>query len=361
MKQRDYISSRFKKQYKLRSCIIFISGILYLLVLGKYSVSVDQSEINKLKLVLVIAPKPNFSNVPKSLLLWRNALTLSGGKVLLLLNLPSDRSVAAKAGFLVDYVRESHNGLPLLNSIIDATKKYDSAIVGFCNSDLEPSLHDVHTFFEYVLSESWAENWRKGETEILSSDPMPHSDAWLIVASRMDYQNNFTDKKPHKAGGVDFWLWNHAKLGILGLGESTPAFRLGRPLFDNWLTAMAIQLRQRHIIDATLPLNVMHKNHERLGQLSSWKNRTLRSSDEDWLQNTRLAKTRVCIQRLCSRYRGGIGTACEAPFYLENHMGSTNVYNYTQIYVRKRAAPMPCPRCNHCYVQLGEQKLASPY
>lgn len=312
--------------------------------IGKLTFIGDQC--SEPKIVLILAPKPSFSTVPQNLLMWRNIIKPLGGNVLLLLNNPDDRSIATDAGFLVDYVKESENGLPLLSSVMHIAATFTSAIVGFCNSDLEPAGDSTRNFLQYVLSERWRNGWLEKEIDILRQKGPTHKNVWLLVANRMDYGDSVTDRTVHTAGGIDMWIWNEAPLGILGLNQSIPAFRVGRPFFDNWLTAMAIQTGKRHVIDATLGVEILHKKHLRFGHLQDWSNTTLISDDQDWLENQRLAKTPVCLQNKCSIYQLGFGTACEAVFQLKI---TNDTDDHPMYHLAKRTVFIPCPKCTHCY------------
>lgn len=327
-------------------CIIISLGFaISMIKLGKVTFIHDQR--SEPKIVLILAPKPSFSTVPQNLLLWRNIIKPLGGNVLLLLNNPTDRSIATDAGFLVDYVKESESGLPLLSSVMQMTTKFTSAILGFCNSDLEPAGSSTKIFLQYILSERWRNDWLENETDELRQKVPAHKSAWLLVANRMDYGDSITDRTVHKTGGIDMWMWNEGPLGILGFNQIIPAFRVGRPLFDNWLTAMAIGIGKRHVIDVTLGVEILHKNHLRFGHLMDWSNASaLLADDQDWLENKRLATTPVCSQNKCLMYEIGLGTACQAPLQLEitNDTDGHPKYHFT-----KRTVRVACPRCSHCY------------
>eukprot|EP00223_Ostreococcus_mediterraneus_P008871 CAMPEP_0179623636 /NCGR_PEP_ID=MMETSP0932-20121108/2355_1 /TAXON_ID=548131 ORGANISM="Ostreococcus mediterraneus, Strain clade-D-RCC2596" /NCGR_SAMPLE_ID=MMETSP0932 /ASSEMBLY_ACC=CAM_ASM_000582 /LENGTH=327 /DNA_ID=CAMNT_0021492813 /DNA_START=349 /DNA_END=1332 /DNA_ORIENTATION=- len=325
--------------------IITFGFAIFILRFGILTLIRDQC--SEPKIVLILAPKPSFSTVPQNLLLWRNIIKPLGGNVLLLLNNPADRSIATDAGFLVDYVKESENGLPLLSSVMQITAKFTSAIVGFCNSDLKPTGSSTKDFFQYILSEQWRNGWLENEIDVLLRQKGPaHKSVWLLVANRMDYGDSVTDRTVHTAGGIDMWIWNEAPLGILGFKQSIPAFRVGRPFFDNWLTAMAIQVGKRHVIDATLGIDILHKKHLRFGHLQDWSNRTLISDDQDWFENQRLAETPVCLQNKCLRYQRGFGTACEAVFQLKI---TNDTDDHPKYCLTKRRVSVPCPKCSHCY------------
>ena len=309
---------------------------IFALILATDNVIRIAHSSSKLKIVLFIAPKENFSAVPENLMLWRQALVEAGGNVVLLLNRISDIRLAIAAGFLTEPVLLSRRGLPLLSSILQTTTRYKTSIVGLCNSDLSPNGAKTSAFLRYLAAEHVA---LLSHIDVLNVFHDELRGKWLIAANRFDFNEDVARREPHMSGGVDFWLWNHASSGFMGFKAQIPTFRLGRPLFDNWLTATVMQLGQRRTIDATFVLDVLHKNHKRLGHLSDWRNTTLLMYDEDWLENKRLSKVRICISNICSRYRGGFGTACEAPYYFKSDDDFDNGPKYA---VQKRSLTKPC-------------------
>ena len=144
------------------------------------------------------------------------------------------------------------------------------------------------------------------------------SRGWLAVASRFDWNATLNTVRPHRQGGIDFWLWNYVEEDntILGGSFELPDFRVGRPYYDMWFLSMAIQRAHRHIIDITIPAHVIHKDHPR--QFKDWS----RSSkgiynDVIWNENYRLAHKRWCVtSKQCYNYVRRTGTVCETPAWV---------------------------------------------
>lgn len=140
------------------------------------------------------------------------------------------------------------------------------------------------------------------------------------------------------------WIWNNVQRDndICGVGIQVPAFRLGRPWFDNWLTAAAMQLGGRHVIDGTGKIEIFHKVHERLGTLSDWSDIKRLEEDLEWRENRQFAYEDLCAHNgRCVKYRLGIGTTCEAPLYLAGPVD--------KLQVKERHELIPCPSCRECY------------
>lgn len=300
---------------------------------------------------MFFAPKPGFgSRIPAQLLSWRDELERVHGEVVLLLNSDADIFSALQRGLKTERVRESKTGLPLLDSMLRVIATYrDSEMVGFCNSDIFPGENLARTIQQLLLM-----NVRNAPIYVVDPDLNLHKinqerEGWLLVSARVDFTKVPSDGATHMDGGVDVWVWNNVGDGlndIFGVGAVIPAFRLGRPWFDNWLTATAMQLGGRHVIDGTKYFRIYHKIHKRMGSLSDWNDMELLSKDTDWVSNQKNAKEKVCFSGRCTEYRLGIGTSCEAPAELslidnENSRG--------KLVPRVRNRIQPCPSCVHCY------------
>ena len=302
---------------------------------------------------LFIAPKPGFeSSVPHSIRAWEKKLRNIDGEVIILLNEPGDILIARNAGFRTERVQESENGFPLLDSLLRVISKYrTSQLVGFCNSDILPG----ELFSERVQSLAkldtlgWHQRTVDVNLQLLVSDTKLQSNAWMIILSRYDFTDTPRDAHVFKDGGVDMWIWNNVA-GIndfIGTGAGIPPFRLGRPWFDNWLTATAMQLDGRQVIDGTNYLRIDHKIHKRLGGLRDWSNISVLESDLEWTLNKQYSRTQIChVDGKCSMYRLGIGTTCEAPFYLTG----SELDQSKSFEVVERDRLIPCPSCQDCYL-----------
>mmetsp|Transcript_9431 Transcript_9431/g.42934 ORF Transcript_9431/g.42934 Transcript_9431/m.42934 type:complete len:361 (-) Transcript_9431:1602-2684(-) len=299
---------------------------------------------------LFIAPKPGFKDgLPPALLLWQAELQPVLGQVILLINRDRDIALAEAYGFKTERIQESKNGFPRLDSLLDTISSYgaSSQMVGFCNSDLLPG-QDFGDTVRRMLQLDVSENQVMSvNSDLLRESRGSKTSGWLVVVSRVDYQQQPSDGHIFREGGVDMWIWNVVEdaHGILGFG-SVPAFGLGRPWFDNWITATAIQLGKRHVIDGTLELRILHKIHKRLGKLEDWSDTKLLSEDHEWTNNKNLASGQICAEdEKCSEYRLGIGTTCEAPYFLT----AKSIRGEKKLELRARSEFIPCPSCQRCY------------
>jgi len=315
---------------------------VYFIQLGRES---DTPGIAK-SLTLFMAPKPGFgSTIPSGLRAWQRQLHAVGGDVVLLLNMDDDIRLARRLGFKTEFVVESMNGFPLLDSVLRvATRHNSSKMVAFCNSDIFPG-KDFFTFVD-VLAKLEVAGWqlRHVDPDFAVKPNDKTSEAWLVVLSRIDFTKNPSDGHVFMDGGVDMWIWNNVEgdNDICAAGIEIPAFSVGRPWFDNWLTAAALQLGGRHVIDGTGAINVYHKKHKRLGSLSDWSDMKRLERDLEWQQNKQLAYEQLCSNNgRCVTHRLGIGTTCEAPLYLDGTV--------RKLQVRKRDTVTPCPSCTECY------------
>ncbi len=293
---------------------------------------------------LLMVPKPGFDSViPSGLLEWKNQLALVGGEVVLLLNEYHDIHLARAQGFKTEHVEESENGFPLLHSILRVAAKHRSSkMIAFCNSDILPGNHfskrikalaqlDIDLELRYV-------------DDLIVQPTGQVSKAWLVVLSRIDFVRYRGDGHVFMDGGVDMWIWNNVPRDndICGAGIDVPAFRIGRPWFDNWVTAAAMQLGGRHVIDGTNKIEIFHKVHKRLGNLSDWSSVKRLENDIEWRENKKFAYEPLCARNgRCVNYRLGIGTTCEAPLYLAG--------TQQHLLVKERQDLIPCPSCNDCY------------
>jgi hypothetical protein len=309
-----------------------------------------RAQLSAVTFQLFIAPKPDFGSViPHSLIMWQSMLRTIEGEVILLLNKPGDILTATRAGFRTEHVLESPNGFPLLDSVLSVIYRHsESLMVGFCNSDLLPDTQFAEKILQVSKLNTSRLHGRTTDSELKLSSSDAFLQGWLLVLSRTDFENDPHDGHVFMDGGVDMWIWNNiaGENNIFGIEAQIPSFCLGRPWFDNWLTATAMQVGGRHVIDGTNELTVYHKNHKRLGYLADWTNVSALENDLEWKANKQLAATQICsAEHRCSSYRLGIGTTCEAPFVLF----STRREGEVRLQVLQRQVISPCPSCNDCY------------
>ena len=305
--------------------------------------------------VLFLAPKPGFRDkIPDTIISWRDQLARINGKVVLLLNDLSDIRLANTYGLETARVRISAEGFPQLDSLLEVAASFnESKLVGFCNSDLLPG----PTFAEALMALAQL-SVRHVPVRTVDSDLSPHdnlksTDGWLVVVSRVDFDEKPSDGHVFMDGGVDMWIWNNVRSSamednnILGTKSDIPPFALGRPWFDNWLTATAMQLAGRVVIDGTHQIPILHKIHKRLGSLSNWENFEVLANDKEWLKSKKYALEKVCTEdgKICSTYRLGIGTTCEAPYFLR----ATRMEDKVSFILIPRRNIIPCPSCRQCY------------
>ena len=343
--------------------------------------------------VLFLAPKPGFGEaIPDGITAWRNELTSVKGEIILLLNDAHDIHLARREDFRTERIQESERGFPLLPSILEVISKYHtSRLVGFCNSDLLPGNHFSTAIKGLSLLNTYGLRMRTVDSDIVLQENFG-SKGWLVVVSRVDFKDTPGDGRVHRAGGVDMWIWNNIDdhNNIFGIDDkivsqinfedtplsghihmdesveienwddliktidsfnnsfrvanSIPAFSVGRPFFDNWLTATAMQLGGRQVIDGTGEIQILHRKHNRT---SNWNDANYFKGDDDWLQNKKLASVQVCVgAKRCAQYRLGRGTTCEAPYYL---VAGVNKGNAKTFNLRSRRRIVPCHSCQDCY------------
>ena len=299
---------------------------------------------------LFIAPKAGFgSQLPAQLIAWKLELESIDGEVVLLLNQQDDIFHARRLGFKCERVRESHTGLPLLDSMLEVMSLYhNSMMVGFCNSDLFPGNDVALTISQLSLIDLNTNPLLTINSDLKRRSSSQRRKGWLLVASRIDFSRIPSDGQIFMDGGVDVWIWNNVKglNDIFGAASAIPAFRIGRPWFDNWLTATAMQLGGRHVIDGTKHFHVLHKVHKRMGSLPDWNDFELLSQDADWSSNKMHAQKSICFEGTCSRYVLGIGTSCEAPLVLA--LGGEHSKRL-KVLPREVHLIQPCPKCPNCY------------
>lgn len=304
--------------------------------------------------VLFFAPKPGFKEIPENILAWRHELKSIQGDIVLFLNAETDRAKAKLLGIHTEYVQEAASGLPLLSSMLDTISHYKHTLaVGFGNSDISPGEN-----FARVLLPLLRLDYTRVTPCIVDSELVYHKlvdhrkRGWLIALTRIDYETNPSLGTFHTGGGVDFWIWNNMEQNnnIFGVPAIVPSFRLARPWFDNWLTSTVLQVGGRHVVDGSEVLKIYHKKHTRLRGIENWDDPNhadkLRQ-DPDWVQNSKLSRTRIhTVNGSLSHYYLGIGTTCEAAFFLSLQDNSTCL----EIQLHSRAEAIPCPACKTCFL-----------
>ena len=334
------------KRQRLACAIILLALFLLVICLHEESVAISSKET----LILFLAPKPGLrTHFPKNLFLWQAELNSINGRVVLLLNEADDIEVSKDFGFDTLSVQETESGLPLLSSILEVASTFTtSSLVGFLNSDLLPGKDFAATILA-VLDIKLPQHRILTLDNNLQIKPLArHRPGWLLVGSRIDYMDTPSDGHIFTEGGVDMWIWNNIENSntILGINVEIPPFCLGRPWFDNWLTATAIQLGGRHVIDSTQELHFLHRIHRRIHNLSNWEDMSLLANDADWVRNRDMASTKICsTEGHCAEYRLGIGTTCEAPYILARN----SLFWGRGIKVVARKKHIPCPACPGCY------------
>ena len=301
----------------------------------------NSSEVSSIE--LYFAPKPHFHEVPRNLVAWLNELKKIGGGVVLLLNELEDIEIAVNSGFKTAPVQEV-DGLPTLSSMLTTTARFSSSAVGFANSDILPDAGTGSVLKRLLTMDTTSLRMYVTDSKLRQYEIKREPRDWLYVASRRDYESVATESHVHMEGGVDFWLWNvHRTHDILGVRERIPPFRLGRPWFDNWLTATAMQVGGRLVLDATQVLNLYHKSHVRVGNRPDWSDMKFFESDKAWNANKMAATKRIPTFRgTWSYYVLGIGTTCEAPYFLVNDASGLPQF-------QRRNVSLACPACLDCY------------
>lgn len=307
--------------------------------------------------VLFLAPKPGLGNdIPDAIMSWRDQLVRINGKVVLLLNELNDIQLAHSFGFTTAPVRVSEEGFPQLDSLLEVVATFNkSKLVGFCNSDLLPGPNFADAVSALVQLDVKHSPLRTVDSDLTAHDNPKSIEGWLVVVSRVDFDDHPSDGHVFTDGGVDMWIWNNAQgsvveNNIFGFNSDIPPFALGRPWFDNWLTATAMQLGGRIVIDGTHKIQILHKIHKRLGSLSNWEDFELLANDQEWINSKRYALEKICTENgeLCSAYRLGIGTTCEAPYFFGAAQGENKI-NYV---LMPRRDIIPCPSCRECYTDV---------
>lgn len=292
---------------------------------------------------LFFAPKPHFREVPYNLIAWQHELKEIRGGVVLLLNEPGDIEVATKSGFRTAPVQEV-DGLPTLSSVLATTRRYSTSAVGFANSDLLPGKGTGTILRQLLTMDTTLLRMYVTDSDLRQYDIQRKPRDWLYIASRREYDRIFTESHIHMEGGVDFWFWNvHRTHHILGVHAIIPPFRLGRPWFDNWLTATAMQVGGRLVLDATEVLRLYHKSHNRVGNHPDWSDMKFFETDKAWSANKISATKKVKTFRgTQSYYTLGIGTTCEAPYFLVHDTSE-------RLWFQRRNVSLACPVCLDCY------------
>ncbi len=304
--------------------------------------------------VFFFAPKPGFKEIPENILAWRHELKSIQGDIVLFLNDEADRSKAKLLGIHTEYVQEAASGLPLLSSILDTIAHYSqTSAVGFGNSDISPGENLARVLLPLLRLDYAQVPPHIVDSELVHHKMVDRSErGWLIVLTRVDYETQPSLGTFHKGGGVDFWIWNNVEQNnnIFGVPAIVPGFRLARPWFDNWLTSTALQVGGRHVVDGSMVLKIYHKKHTRLHGVGNWddpKHADKLRQDPDWVHNSKLSHTRIrTVNGSLSHYYLGIGTTCEAVFFLSLHDNST----CSEIQLHSRAKAIPCPACKTCFL-----------
>lgn len=315
------------------------------------------SETMEEAFVLFLAPKPGFDdNIPDAIISWRDQLVRVNGKVVLLLNEMNDIQLAESFGFKTAPVRVSEEGFPQLDSLLEVVATFNkSTLVGFCNSDLLPGPNFADAVSALAQLDVKHSSLRTVDSDLTAHDNPKSTEGWLVVVSRVDFVELPSDGHVFTDGGVDMWIWNnvHSSLvenNIFGFDSIIPPFAIGRPWFDNWLTATAMQLGGRIVIDGTHQIQILHKIHKRLGSLSNWENFEKLANDQEWMNSKRYALETICPEEktFCSTYRLGIGTSCEAPYFL----GAAERGKKMNYVLMPRRDIIPCPSCRDCYADV---------
>lgn len=202
------------------------------------------------------------------------------------------------------------DGLARLDSMTEVahtwTVSHNGTVSIFVNADIRPT-HSVIGVFKDLfdrlpkfLATKPIATTRYGPFE---NNATHRTSSWFAVAPRTDLYHHDQTMRLHDLGGYDFWAWDVRQPLFR---SSTPPFRYGRPMYDNWLLDALITRGDRHVIDLSGCMNIYHSVHTRIfGNSGSWYN-SLRSGEHNAYLNRYMA--------FQHGYRLSVGTWCETPW-----------------------------------------------
>lgn len=241
---------------------------------------------------------------------WVRACRGARARVVVLAAEPAAAEFAARKGLRHVCIGKTMLGPPRFDEIV-AVLAAQRGVVVFVNADVGVDgsivgLARLNATLAPVRTE-----WGKFER----APGMPHGD-WIAVARR----RNFSSGARHVGGGYDLWAWNNPNRPLLPF--EIPPLRVGRPNFDNWFLSMAISTGQRHVIDATEAIVILHKDHGRhFGDGAAAKKGNIfsyyRSGNADAYVNMHLAYRWYEASGKRYSYAVAHGTTCEAPYVLD--------------------------------------------
>lgn len=244
-------------------------------------------------------------------------------------------------------------GVPLLNSMLHATRRSVGVVTVLLNADI--ILFDD---FPYALR------------KIRRDFPL----GWLAVGARWDVQDVPGDVVGpgrrldeavrhlavdiarqngtlHTYGGIDLWAWDgEADDLVEGV---VPPFVYGRGKYDNWLTHEVIASNRRAVVDLSEACTLVHVRHDH--HLVEGGERKLYKTQEFWSTNPR-GKFELYVNSYLAAAHGTfanqMGTVLHAPLKL------TSCYEHDGFCIFQRVRPHAC-RCEHSPYVMDAQ--SDPY
>ena len=221
-------------------------------------------------LLLFSAPPPLLEEFPSTLRTWDVALR-GRGRLVIITNDFNTRKLCTANDIPTICVEHTDEGLPRLDKMfMRMHESQPSGIVAYINSDLSIDNFDpMYDFLTTTMKDNPLEQRRPKKTFEPFVETGEINEYYFIISTRIDIQLDGSQDR-HTAGGYDFWAWNTKPDGPPLLPFDVPPFRFPYASYDSWLLDVLVQSGKRNAIDASAVVNIVHHEHKRFGEKSTW-------------------------------------------------------------------------------------------
>lgn len=286
------------------------------------------------KLLLFMAPGPSITNVERRAInSWMHALNGTGQLIFLVADISVIPSLEALRLCWVR-IEGTYDGFALWDAMVSYVHHaLHTGVVGITNTDIFVSAPSFHRMLRALRTIRF-ERIKRYKSQLGSFITRGGATKeWLAVGTRYDIEGK-TRMVPHRRGGYDIWLWNVFPGCGLPVNVTQPPFRFGRPIFDNWFLDIALRRGDRHVIDVSSTLLLLHHAH---------KHKINTTEFGDWEQQKSISSANVYINEWLgfwingsmSMHLNGLGSPCEAPYMLASCMETT-------VCLEHRESRVPC-------------------